>query len=121
MKTIKPKFFLEVLLTSVIWTALLFLVGWVITAFGWFLIGLVWSQELFVPDNIKATAVAFFLIIGWALVILLFLIGWNRYDYFRPFGPFGDNSSDHPPLSKSFSKTIPCDKSKLTSLGTYLI
>ncbi|WP_156802693.1 hypothetical protein [Coprothermobacter platensis] len=73
--------FVGIFLTSIAWTIILSIVTWAIAALGWFAIGVIWKRQLFLPQNIKDTAIALILLGLWLLVIFTFFALWKRYNY----------------------------------------
>ncbi len=62
-----------------VWVLCTALLSWVINIFGWLLIGWLWTQELFGPENIRATLGAFGWILVWALLVFLIFYMWTRH------------------------------------------
>lgn len=79
----KINIYRDIILTSLIWTVLMLLVGWVLAAIGWYFLALLWRRELFVPYNVKVTAIAAVIITLWGVVTFLLSFIWAKFNYHR--------------------------------------
>lgn len=76
---------LAIALTSLAWTILIALSGWVIIATGWWLLFTLWHKQLALPNNIRETVRVLAEIILWGLALFGGFLLWanfNRKKYF---------------------------------------
>ena len=78
---LRIKLYLQVFFTTIVWGVLITLAGWVIASLGWYLLYLIWKRELLIPSATSETAIALMLTLIWALVVLLGLFIWSKYNY----------------------------------------
>jgi len=70
-------------LTSLAWAALAAATGWVLVAFGWWLLARLWLRELLVPQAVEATARMTLLLLAWALAVRVLASAWCRRERLR--------------------------------------
>lgn len=85
MKLQNRQFYQEIFLTSIAWSVLLFLIGWVLAAIGWYLLASLWHHELFVPESVESTAVAVILVTLWGVVVFVLSLVWAKFNHTRYF------------------------------------
>lgn len=71
--------------TSLAWALILGVVTWVIGALGWYAVGTIWNQHLFVPQSVRSTAVTVLLLSAWLLILFALFSAWKAYNQNRYF------------------------------------
>lgn len=82
---IRTVFNQKVLITSAAWVVFIIMIGWVPVAIGWWLLALLWWHELLVPNSIRTTDLAMLLIVIWGGMVLVFFLGWSKFNYYWYF------------------------------------
>ncbi|AIS52233.1 hypothetical protein TKV_c10580 [Thermoanaerobacter kivui] len=72
-----------IIFTLGVWSWIIGAFIWILGAFGWFLLAYVWRKNLFIPQAVYSTALAFLLSVGWAVIIWIIMFMWTQYHYYR--------------------------------------
>lgn len=87
------------------WALILGVVTWVIGTLGWYAVGTIWNQHLFVPHSVRSTAVTVLSLSVWLLILFALFSAWKAYNQNRYFRNNKRSIESLSPANKPFEWT----------------